>query len=123
MSDAEQAGKIDFTVDKSNLYREESITDLKVASIRRLIPVNADGTEDKSRTPMFLGHTQLMSPEGPVPIQSKLEANNLTEAIDLFPEAMKKAFAEVVERLKEMQRQQQQQQQGRDDSRIIVPGR
>ena len=123
MSGTEQAGKIDFTVATNNLYREEAITDLKVASIRRLVPVNADGTEDKSRTPLFMGHTQMMSPEGPVPIQSKLEANNLEEAISLFPEAMEKAFADVVERLKEMQRQQQGQQQQRDDSRIIVPGR
>ena len=90
MSETEQAGKIDFTVDTNNLYREEAITDLKVASIRRLVPVNADGTEDKSRTPLFMGHTQLMSPEGPVPIQSKLEANNLEEAISLFPEAMER---------------------------------
>ena len=37
MSNGEQGQKIDFTVDKNNLYREESITDIKVASIRRLI--------------------------------------------------------------------------------------
>ena len=33
MSEAEQ---IDFKVDRDNLYREESITDLKVASIRHV---------------------------------------------------------------------------------------
>jgi len=121
MSEPGQGQQIDFTVDKNNLYREESFTDLKVASIRRLIPVNPDGTDDKSRTPMFLGHTQLMSPEGPVPIQSSLEANNLEEAFEKFSGAMQQAFAIVIERIREMQQQQQMKQ--KDKSRIIVPGR
>ncbi len=118
MSDLGQTGQIDFTVDRNNLYREDSITDLKVASIRRLIPVKPDGTEDKSRTPVFIGHTQLMSPDGPLPIQSQLAANNIEEALDAFPEAMKQALAEMVERVKKMQ----EKQQPKDDSRIIMPG-
>lgn len=113
---------IDFTVDTNNLYREESITDLKVASIRQMVPIHADGSADDSRTPIFVGHTQLMTPEGPLPVQSKLEANNLDEAFKAFPGAMQKALAEMVERLKEMQ-QQQAQAQRQDDSRIILPGR
>ena len=113
---------IDFTVDSNNLYREESITDLKVASIRRLIPIKPDGTEDRSRTPVFIGQTQLMSPDGPLPIQSKLIANNFEEAIAEFPNAMQKALAEVIQKLKQMQ-QEQHQRQKKDDSRIIVPGR
>ena len=112
---------IDFTVDTKNLYREESITDLKVASIRRLVPINLDGTEDKSRTTIFIGQTQLMSPDGPLPIQAELAANNFEEAVAEFPSAMKKALSEVIEKLKQMQQQQQQKKQ--DDSRIIVPGR
>ena len=122
MNDADQGQQIDFTVDRKNLYREEAITDLKVASIRRLVPVLPDGTEDKSRTPLFMGHTQLMSPQGPVPIQSPLAANNLEEAMDVFPDAMKKALEEVVESVKKMQEEEMRQKQ-RDDSRIIVPGR
>lgn len=120
MNDTDQGQQIDFTVDKTNLYREEALTDLKVASIRRLIPVLPDGTEDKSRTPLFMGHTQLMSPQGPVPIQSPLAANNLEDAIEEFPGAMKKALEEVVENVKKMQEEQMKQ---KDDSRIIVPGR
>ena len=121
MSDTDQEQKIDFTVDRQNLYKEEAITDLKVASIRRLVPILPDGTEDKSRTPLFMGHTQLMSPQGPVPIQSPLAANNLEEAMNVFPDAMKKALEEVVESVKKMQEEQMKQQ--KDDSRIIVPGR
>ena len=120
MNDTDQGQQIDFTVDKTNLYREEALTDLKVASIRRLIPVLPDGTEDKSRTPLFMGHTQLMSPQGPVPIQSPLTANNLEDAIEEFPGAMKKALEEVMENVKKMQEEQMKQ---KDDSRIIVPGR
>jgi hypothetical protein len=115
----DEGQNIEFTVKKDNLYREDSITDLNVASIRRLIPIKPDGTDDKSRTIVFVGHTQLMSPQGPVPIQARLQANNIEEAINEFPGAMKQALAEMVEKIKKVQQQQQQE----DDSRIIVPGR
>lgn len=121
MSDTEHGQQIDFTVDRNNLYREESITDLKVASIRRLVPINADGTEDASRPPVFMAQTQLMSPEGPVPLQSNLKAGSIDEAIDEFPGAMQQALGEVVEQLKKMREQQARNQN--NDSRIIVPGR
>ncbi|MBW2569997.1 MAG: cytoplasmic protein [Deltaproteobacteria bacterium] len=116
---------IDFTVDKNNLYREDSVTDLKVASIKKLIPVNLDGSEDTNRTHVFYGHTQLMSPQGPVPIQATLVANNLEEAIDIFPVAMKKTFDEMVAKIQKMQEEQKrtQGQQAQNDSRIIMPGR
>ena len=35
---------IEFNLDPKNLYLEENITDLKIGSIRRLVPVNADGS-------------------------------------------------------------------------------
>jgi hypothetical protein len=105
---------IDFTVDTQNLYREEGITDLKVASIRRLVPVHLDGSDDPNRTPLFIGHTELMSPEGPIPLQVKLDAGSFKEAVGVFPHAMNQALADMVEKLKEMHRE--------EDSRIIVPG-
>jgi len=121
MNGKEQGETIDFAIDRNNLHREESITDLKVGSIRRLVPVNLDGTEDKSRTAIFIGHTQLMSPEGPVPIQAALTANNLEEAMDVFPNAMQKALTDMVQKIQKIQ--QEQQTQKKDESRIIVPGR
>ena len=121
MANAQRPNEIDFTVDTSNLYREESITDLKVASIRRLTPIKADGSEDPDRKPVFIGQTQLMSPEGPLPIQAELQADTYQDAIAEFPAAMQKALAQVIQKLKQMQ--QQKQQQKKDDSRIIVPGR
>ena len=118
MNDAE---KIDFTVDRENLYREESITDLKVASIRRMVPVTQSGEDDPSRTPIFLGHTQIITPQGPLPLQARLMANNLEEAMEAFPGAMEQEMAKMVEQLRRMQEEEQKKQH--DDSRIIVPGR
>ncbi len=115
----EQTPEIDFTVDTANLYKEESLTDLKVASIRKLTPIKIDGSEDSDRKPVFYGHTQLMSAQGPVPIQAQLEADTLEDAIKIFPEAMKKGMEELFEKYQKMAEQQQQ----KDDSRIIVPGR
>jgi len=84
----DQQQKIDFTVDPNNLYREENFTDIKVAAIRRLIPVKPDGSDDDSRTPLFMGQTQLITPSGPVMLQSLLTAKTIEEAIDQFPAAM-----------------------------------
>jgi hypothetical protein len=114
MSNEELDG-IDFTVDKTNLYKEEGYTDLKVASIRRLVPVDADGNEDPSRAAIYVGTTQLMTPQGPLPIQGALPANNFKEAMEVFPEAMRKATEQMIAEAQKMK--------DKEDSRIIVPGR
>ncbi len=114
--------QIDFTVARDNLYREDSITDLKSASIRCLTPVKSDGDIDDSREKIFVGHTQLMSPQGMVPLQAKLEATTLEEAMDKFPAAMHKAMDEMIENVRRMQQEKEQMGKG-NDSRIIVPGR
>lgn len=101
-------------VDKSNLYKEESFTDLKVATIRRLSPIREDGTPDSTRPVLFTGETTLMSDRGPLPIQAPIEAKDLNEAMDKFPEAVQVAVERLVEQAREMQRQQM--------SRIVVPG-
>jgi hypothetical protein len=107
--------KLNFNVDPNNLYVEEGFTDLKVASIRRLVPVNVDGTPDPSRTPIFVGTTQVLTPEGPLPIQAPLMANNLKEAVDVFADSMKNAVREMMQEAKRMKQE--------EASRIIVPGR
>ena len=114
MSNPELEG-IDFTVDTSNLYKEEGYTDLKVASIRRLVPVDAEGNEDPSRAAIYVGTTQLMTPQGLLPIQGPLPANNFQEALEAFPAAMQKATEEMIAEAKKMKE--------KEDSRIIVPGR
>jgi len=62
-----------------------------------------------------------MTPEGPLPLQARLEANNMAEAFAIFPSAMQQALSEMIQQLQEMY--QQEKEKKRDDSRIIVPGR
>lgn len=100
---AEQT-KINLSVDRNNLYREDSVTDIKVAAIRRLTPIKADGSDDDSRDPIFMGQTQLMSPSGPILLQSMLEARTLEEAMDKFPTAMQK---EVDKAMAQAEKEQQ----------------
>ncbi|MDE0886943.1 MAG: cytoplasmic protein [Myxococcota bacterium] len=112
MSDQATVGEIQ--VDKENLFREETFSDLKVASIRRLTPVREDGSEDPDRQTIFIGETTLMSQRGPLPVQAPIEASTLAEAFEMFPEAVNAAVEQLIEQAKEMQRQ--------EASRIVVPG-
>ena len=96
MASNDQKTQINLTVDRNNLYREESFTDIKVAAIRQLTPVNPDMSPDDSRNPLYMGQTQLMTPSGPVMLQSILEAITLDEAIEKFPAAMQKEVDNVM---------------------------
>ena len=114
MSNSDQLSIDDITIDPNDLYREESFTDLKVATIRRLTPVKSDGSLDPGRAVLYIGQTQLVSQVGPVPVQCPIEAATLEEAIRKFPEAVKQAIDTMIEEAKEMRRQ--------SASRIVVPG-
>jgi hypothetical protein len=114
LSADEPQGISEISVDTSNLYREEIVTDLHVASIRRLLPIKSDGSPDDSRAPVFTGQTTLMSAAGPVPVQCAIEATTLEEACAAFPAAIKQAVERLVEEAREIQR--------REASRIVVPG-
>jgi hypothetical protein len=123
MNGVDQDQKVDFSVDKDNLYRQEVITDFKVASIIKFTPIKLDGTEDKRRTVIFLGQTQVMLPQGPTPIQARLEANNFEEATGAFPEAMNQAMNQAMSQMAEnVIRRKQSEQMQRSDSKIIKPG-
>ena len=104
----------EIAVDQTNLYREETFTDLKVASIRRLSPIKTDGSDDAGRPVLFVGETTLMSQRGPLPINCPIEATTLAEALDAFPQAVQQAIERLMEEAREMQRQ--------EASRIVVPG-
>ena len=116
---------IDFSVDRSNLYKEESFTDLKVGNIRRLIPVKPDGTEDKTRKTIFVGQTNLMTPNGSLPIQGVIRAKELQQAVKRFPEAMEEAVERMMEEAQKLKDQQGSEiiTNPKEDSRIIIPGR
>jgi hypothetical protein len=113
MTNDKETGEKKIKINLQNLYLEEAFTDLQVANIRRLIPVKPNGEIDKTRTVLFVGQTQLVTPHGPVPISFPIEAKNLQLAIEKFPEAMDQFVEKIMEEAKEMQRQEQ--------SRIIVP--
>jgi hypothetical protein len=115
VSEGERGTIDDIAVDASNLYREEIYTDLKVATIRRLVPTCPDGSDDKSRPVMYVGQTTLLSQAGPVPVQCPIEAASLEDAMNAFPAAVNLAVERMIEEAREMQRQ--------EASRIVVPGR
>ena len=118
----EQSNAVDFTIERSNLYREESFTDLKVGSIRRLTPVKSDGSEDKTRKKIFVGQTNIVTPQGPLPIQGVIQAKELQQAIKKFPEAMEAAMDRLIEEAKKYQEKEQTPIE-KPESRIIIPGR
>lgn len=116
MAKGQESG-IKFEVDRAHLYRDESFTDLKSATIRRLTPVNMDGTVDESRKILYFGHAELISPQGPIPVQAPLDADSLEKAIDALPAAMEKAAVEVRNEYNKMLEQQRVQQE--NQSKII----
>jgi len=103
----------DLKVDQQNLYREETFTDLKVASIRRLTPVKQDGSIDKGRPVLFVGQTRIMTPAGSLPIEAPLDAQNLQQAMERFPAAVAVAIEHMMAELSELRR--------REASRIVTP--
>ncbi|MCX7981466.1 MAG: hypothetical protein N2572_00960 [Syntrophales bacterium] len=100
----------DVTINKSNLYREETFTDLNYAQIRKLTPVHADGTEDNSRSVIFTGMVQLMSPSGPIPIHCVIsEANTLDEAANMLPDAVERTVRDMIN-------------EAQQEPKIVIPG-
>lgn len=104
----------EIKIDADQMYREESFSDLKVGSIRKLIPVTANGEDDDSRDVRYEGSASLMTPAGSLPLSFELEADDLAGAIEQFPAAVNAEAERAIEELKEMQRQQSQ--------KIQVPG-
>jgi hypothetical protein len=102
-----------LTVDENSLFREENYTDGKIMSLRKLIPVKSDGSDDENRECQFIGQTQVMSQMGPLPINVELEAKTLADAVKEFPDAAKESIQKMIEEVREMQREQA--------GRIVVP--
>ena len=94
------------SMDSTQIYREETFTDRKVGTIRRLTPVVADGSADPARAVLFVGQAQVMTPMGAVPISFELEASTLDAAIAKFGDAAELAVQQTVRELQEMRREQ-----------------
>ncbi len=97
--------EIDLTMDPSSLYREEMYTDRRAGTIRMLVPVRSDGSDDPDRPPVFVGQAQLLTPVGALPLSFEIEASGLEEAVAGFPDAAQVAVQQAIEELKEMQRE------------------
>ncbi len=105
----------DIQMDVSNLYREEAITDMKAGSLRKMVPITADGADDPSRDPIFNAVTQVMTPGGVLPLNGQIEgAKTLSEALAGFPATIQKAVEKLKEEMAAMQREQA--------SKIVMPG-
>ena len=104
----------EIKLDDTNLYKEEVFTDLRVGSLKQLTPVTKDGDRDLARPMVYVGETQLMSQVGPLPVQTRIEAENLQAAIERFPAAIQTAVEAMIDEVKELQRKEM--------SRIVVPG-
>ena len=114
MSDPQVQPLSEIKLDETNLYREEVFTDLRVGSLKQLTPVTKDGNRDLTRPMVYVGETQLMSQVGPLPVQARIEAENLEAAIARFPAAIQTAVEAMIDEVKEHQRKEM--------SRIVVPG-
>ena len=94
------------TMDSTQIYREDTFTDRKVGTIRRLTPVAADGSADAARPVLYVGQAQVMTPMGAVPISFELEAATLDAAIEQFGAAAEAAVQQTMRELQEMRREQ-----------------
>jgi hypothetical protein len=106
-------GLPDIKIDATSLYREEVFTDRRAGTLRRLLPITADGSPDAARPVLWLGQTQLMTPGGVLPLGFEIEAANLAEAIEKFPAAVRDALEDAIEEAQQMRREAA--------SRIVVP--
>lgn len=110
---AQDPGFPDIQLDSAALYREDIFTDRKAGTIRRLIPVRVDGSTDTQRPVLYSGQTQLLTPNGVLPLGFEIEASSLEDAIQKFPEAVKEALEQAIEEAREYRREAA--------SRIVVP--
>ena len=110
---AQDTGMPDIQLDSTSLYREDIFTDRKAGTIRRLIPVLIDGSTDPKRAVLYSGQTQLLTPNGVLPLGFEIEAVTLEEAVAKFPAAVKSALEQAIEEAREFRRE--------SASRIVVP--
>lgn len=104
----------DIKIDESSLVKEEIYSDQKVGSIRVLTPVLLSGEIDTSRSVIYFGQTQVMTPSGALPLNFELKSNNLAGAITAFGDAAKESMEQTMKEIQEYQREQA--------SKIVVPG-
>jgi len=101
------------SMDATQIYREETFTDRRVGTIRRLTPVTVDGTPDAARPVIFVGQAQVMTPMGAVPISFELDSPTLDGAVAKFGDAAEQAVQQTMRELQEIRREQ--------SSSLVIP--
>ncbi len=104
----------EIRLDSGHLYREETYTDRRMGTLRKLLPIHADGSDDPSRPAVWEGSTSLMTPAGTLPLSFEIKAETFSEALERYPEAAREALEQTMEELRELRREQA--------SSIVVPG-
>jgi hypothetical protein len=94
------------TMDATQIYLEETFTDRRVGTIRRLTPVMSNGSPDGARPVIFVGQAQVMTPMGAVPISFELDSPTLDGAIAKFGAAAELAVQQTMQELQELRREQ-----------------
>jgi hypothetical protein len=110
---AQEPGLPDIQIDRDSLYREEVFTDRKAGTIRRLIPITAEGAVDAARAVSYSGQTQLLTPGGVLPLSFEIPGTTLEEVLRNFPAAVHQALEQAIEEAREYRREA--------SSRIVVP--
>lgn len=95
----------DVSMDAANLYREEIVTDRRIGTLRVMIPIKSDGSDDAGRRTAYVGEAQLMTSMGALPLTFDIEADSLDAAVKGYGPAAKKAFEQALKELEEMRRQ------------------
>mgnify|MGYP001404536937 CR=1 FL=1 len=104
MTKENQIEEINFNGE--NLWKEENFTDLEVGTIRKLTPINIDGSEDNKRKPKFTATTNIMTPSGALPLTGEIEAETIEDAITNFPLAVNEALKKLQDDMIKMQQDQ-----------------
>jgi hypothetical protein len=95
----------DLRMDAGALHREDVYTDQRLGTIRRLVPVDRQGTDDPSRPVLFIGQAHISTPAGTLPISFEIEATSLGEAAENFGAAATTAIEDTMQELQELRRQ------------------
>ena len=95
----------ELKMDTSTLFREEVVTDRKVGTIRILIPIKPDSTEDNDRKRIHVGETQIMTQMGALPLAFQLECETLAEAVEKFSEGAQVAVERAMGELQKMRQE------------------
>jgi hypothetical protein len=103
----------DLKMDPTSLYREETFSDQKVGTIRRMTPVDSAGEDDPSRPVLYVGQAQLMTPMGAIPLAFQIDAASLSEAVENFAAAAEVQLEQTARQIEEARREAA--------SQIVIP--